>query len=204
MPSKSDPNTNNAASQSTEPRRSLTGTKRRLVAATAADSSPSPLPPPPPAAPPFTGAHLNSTTLFPLETPMGPIIPAYPAPPAAMGTQALRHFLTGPLKEEAVFPTGPYRVDERLRRAPTVSIGLPDGKLAAATAAATSAMAAARRVKWRRRCGKWLGGRRWEEDFFFRRENDKWGPQEQKGEIRTTRDGTRAQMRNYNIFNLIK
>lgn len=40
--------------------------------------------------------------------------------------------------------------------------------------------------------------------FFFRRENDKWGPQEQKGEIRTTRDGTRAQMRNYIIFNLIK
>lgn len=145
MPSKSDPNTNNAASQSTEPRRSLTGTKRRLVAATAADSSPSPLPPPPPAALPFTGAHLNSTTLFPLETPMGPIIPAYPAPPAAMGTQALRHFLTGPLKEEAVF-----------RRGRTASTSGSGGRPRCPSACRTGSSPRRRRRRrrrWRRRGG---------------------------------------------------
>jgi hypothetical protein len=34
----------------------------------------------------------------------------------------LRHFLTGPLKEALLLPMGPYRVEERLRRAPTASI----------------------------------------------------------------------------------
>lgn len=39
------------------------------------------------------------------------------------GTQALRHFRTGPLKEAALLLMGPYRVEERLRRGATVSIG---------------------------------------------------------------------------------
>ena len=75
--------------------------------------------PPPPFEPPFTGVHLNRTTLLsPRDTP--PPDPAAPAP--ARGTQALRHFRTGPLKEAALLLTGPYRVEERLRRGATVSI----------------------------------------------------------------------------------
>ena len=35
----------------------------------------------------------------------------------------MRHFRTGPLKEAALLLMGPYRVEERLRRGATVSIG---------------------------------------------------------------------------------
>lgn len=43
-------------------------------------------------------------------------------PVPVRGTQALRHFRTGPLKEAALLLMGPYRVEERLRRGATVSI----------------------------------------------------------------------------------
>jgi hypothetical protein len=78
-----------------------------------------PLAPLPPE-PPLAGVHLNRTTLLSREA--GPPKPD-PAPPApASGTHALRHFRTGPLKEAALLPMGPYRVDERLMRGATVSI----------------------------------------------------------------------------------
>src|SRR5438105_605923 len=79
---------------------------------------PPPSAPPPPEAP-LRGVHLNRITFLSRET-----APSDPAPVTpARGTHALRHFLTGPLKEAALLLTGPYRVEDRLRRGATESMG---------------------------------------------------------------------------------
>jgi hypothetical protein len=117
---------------------SLTGTYRRLVTA----GSMPPLAPLHPE-PPLAGVHLNRTTLLSREA--GPPQPD-PAPlTPARGTHALRHFRTGPLKEAALLPMGPYRVDERLMRGATVSILAARARLTDAAAAAAGSYGEAER-----------------------------------------------------------